>query len=688
MNLDTPLRHISGIGYVQATRLANLNLITVNDLINHFPFRYDDFSETTSINEAQLETKVTLKGEIWSIKNIFTKYGKKLTQAVFNDGTNSINLTWFNQTYLTKSIKVGDRLQVSGKLTKFGSKLSIMMPVWERLASDNSPSAISHKPLHTGGLIPIYSETEGVTSKWLRTKVAQILPKVELFIDDPLPEDIKGKMLGLKDAYKKIHFPESYEDVEEATKRLSFDEIFWIQLKNLMVKHLWANTQAVEAFSIQPTALKPLFDNLPFKLTNAQQKVLDEILIDLQKGKPMNRLVQGEVGSGKTVVAAIAAYVAHLNGFKTLYMAPTEILAFQHHANFKKLLEPLGLDIGLYTGSKKFTKKPRGTRGTFDTLGTPEVIIGTHALLSDKLLPEDVGLIIIDEQQRFGVEQRAILRNKAKIPHFLTMTATPIPRTVALTLYGDLDLSIIDELPKGRIPIKTHYVPAKKRDDAYQFIQKKVDEGDQVYIITPLIEISETMLTVKAAKDEFENLQKVFPKLKLGLLHGRLKPKEKDQVLLDFKDKKYDILVSTSVVEVGVDVPNATIMVIEGAEKFGLAQLHQLRGRVGRGTKESFCFLFSTTEDAPIVSRLRNLERISDGMKLSEIDLKIRGSGEIFGKMQSGRFDLKIASLGDLELIEKTRSAAQNLLQQDPDLEHHLKIKQRVETNTNFVMPD
>ncbi len=680
MNLETPLRQIPDIGYVQGVRLATLNLITVKDLINHFPFRYDDLSETVEIAQAQLNTKATIKGEIWSIKNAYTRSRKIITQAIFNDGTNSINLTWFNQSYLAKSIKVGDKLQIAGKLTKYGSKLSIVAPVWERLISEDLPSAISHKPLHTGGLIPIYSETEGLSSKYLRTKISQILPKVNLFIEDPLPESIKGKMLDLKEAYQQIHFPENYEQVEKATKRLSFDEIFWIQLKTLMVKEAWKNKPTIQKFAVDDKGLRKFLDSLPFLLTNAQQKVLTEILEDLQKGSPMNRLVQGEVGSGKTVVAAIAAYIAKLNGFKTMYMAPTEILAFQHYANFQKFFAPFDIKVGLYTGSKKFTKKK-------DLVEDPKIIIGTHALISEKLIPDQVGLIIIDEQQRFGVEQRAILRGKAKIPHFLTMTATPIPRTVALTLYGDLDLSVINELPKGRIPIKTHVVPSKKRTDAYKFIAQRVEEGEQVYIITPFIEISETMATVKAAKDEFESLKKVFPNLKLGLLHGKLTSKEKEQVLLDFKDKLYDLLVSTSVVEVGVDVPNATIMVIEGAERFGLAQLHQLRGRVGRGSKQSYCLLFPTSEESSIVSRLKNLEKISDGLKLAEIDLKIRGSGEIFGRRQSGRFDLKIASFHDLELIEKTRAAAQKILEEDATLANYPRIKVKLQ-NFDQVSPD
>lgn len=414
----------------------------------------------------------------------------------------------------------------------------------------------------------------------------------------------------------------------------------------------------------------------------------------------MNRLVQGEVGSGKTVVAAVMAYIAHLNKLRTLYMAPTEILAFQHYSTFKKLLEPLGIEIGIYTGSKKYTKKKderlmiKESNSKHSSLIinhklSPHIVIGTHALLSDKLLTTDVGLVIIDEQQRFGVEQRAVLRSKAKVPHFLTMTATPIPRTVALTLYGDLDLSVIDELPKGRQKIATHVVPKKKRPDAYKFIEKHVKDGSQVYIITPLIELSETLMSAKAATVEFERLKKeVFPKLKLGLMHGRLKPKEKEQVILDFKDKKIDILVSTSVVEVGVDIPNATIMLIENAERFGLAQLHQLRGRVGRGEKQSFCLLFSGVEEKETYSRLKNLERIDDGLKLSELDLKIRGSGQIFGKAQSGRFELKIASLSDLTLIEKTKKAATELLEMDPELENHQPIKSQMAKIAANAMPD
>ncbi len=699
MNLDTLLVGVPGIAYTFGKRLERLGLLTVRDLIYHFPFRYDDFSNVTNSLEAQVGQKVTMQGEIWSIKNIYTRSRKILTQAIFNDGTTPLTLTWFNQGYLTKSIQTGDRLQISGKVSKYKNKISIVAPQWEKVVINDSRLTINDS-LHTGRLVPVYPETEGVSSKWIRTKIAQVLPKVIDEIKDPLSDEIRDRMVELTQAINKIHFPDDLKEAGEARDRLGFDELFYIQLATQKARLNWRAKPLVERLQVTGYSgqIENFIRSLPFELTGAQSRVIEEIISDLQKEQPMNRLVQGEVGSGKTVVAAIIAYIAHLNGLKTLYMAPTEILAFQHYATFQKLLESHGLGIGIYTGSRKFTKsqesrvKSQGKVTRLKTLATshlPNIIIGTHALLSDKLQVENIGLIIVDEQQRFGVEQRAYLRSRAKVPHFLTMTATPIPRTVALTIYGDLDLSVIDELPKGRQKISTHVVPKKKRDDAYKFVEKHIEEGSQAYIITPLIDLSETILSAKAATHEFERLQKeVFPKLKLGLMHGRLKSKEKEQVINDFKDKKIDILVSTSVVEVGVDIPNATIMLIENAERFGLAQLHQLRGRVGRGEKQSFCLLFSGIEDPELYRRLKNLENIDDGLKLAELDLKIRGSGQIFGTAQSGRFELKIASLSDLSLIEKTKSAANKLLEQDPSLDKHPLIKGKLAEITANAMPD
>lgn len=678
MQLATPVSALPGIGSSYLWRLKQLNIETMEDLIYHFPFRYDDFSNVSNAQEAQIGQKVTLKGEIWSINNIYTRSRKVLTQAVFNDGSLPITLTWFNQSWLVKNIQAGDKLQISGKLNKYKNKLTIVAPVWEKLnPADQLPT---NNSLHTGRLVPVYPETAGLTSKWLRSKIDLILPKLLPEVSDPLPESIKNGMLTLNQAVKEVHFPQSYDSLNLARQRLAFDELFFIQLATQKARSQWKKKPTINSFKVNYKRLEKFISSLPFKLTAAQKKVIDEIIEDLAKNQPMNRLVQGEVGSGKTVVAATIIYLAAQNGFNSLMMAPTEILAFQHHQTLNRLLEPFGISVKIYTGSKKSTQLKEGRA---------HVIVGTHALLSDKLTADNIGLIVIDEQQRFGVQQRSVLRNKAKVPHFLTMTATPIPRTVALTLYGDLDISIINELPKGRQQVKTFVVPAKKRDDAYGFIAKKVKAGDQVYIITPLIEQSETLTSAKAAKVEFERLQKeVFPKLRLGLLHGRLKSKEKEAVINTFKEHKLDILVSTSVVEVGVDVANATIMVIEGAERFGLAQLHQLRGRVGRGAKESFCFLFTSSEDPALKSRLKNLEKTYDGLKLAELDLKIRGSGEIFGTRQSGRFELKIASFNDLGLIEKTKEAARKILTESPKLDKYPLLQAKLQDITANAMPD
>lgn len=703
MDLKTPLSALPGVGYSFVKKLKNLELNTVEDLLNHYPFRYDDFSNLSNAIEVNIGEKVTLTGEIWSIKNIYTRTRKILTQAVFHDGTSPIELTWFNQRWLINTIKAGDRLQISGKVSKYKNKLSIVAPVWEKVSHQSSDISRQtedkkQETLHTGRLVPVYSETFGLTSRWMRTKVVKILDEVLGKIEDPLPESIRDGMLPLGEAIKKIHLPENYNDVNKARERLGFDELFFIQLATQRARMKWQEKSPTEPFLIDNKKIEEFIKSLPFELTGAQKRVISEITEDLTRNYPMNRLVQGEVGSGKTVVAAVIAYIAHLNKLKTLFMAPTEVLAFQHFSTLTKLLESYGINVGIYTGSKKFTKnqKADGLKGPKEELGVknqeqtkniPEVVVGTHALLSDKLNIEEVGLIIVDEQQRFGVEQRTILRNRAKVPHFLTMTATPIPRTIALTIYGDLEVSVIDELPKNRQLIKTYVVPEKKREDAYAFIEKQVKLGDQVYIITPLIEESETIQSVKAATSEFNRLSKeVFPKLKLGLLHGRLSSKEKSAVLDSFKNGKINILVSTTVVEVGVDVPNATIMVIEGAERFGLAQLHQLRGRVGRGSKSSYCLLFS--EDKSASGRLKNLEKIYNGLELAELDMKIRGSGEVYGVKQSGRLNLKIADFSDLKLITLAREKATKILQDNLELDKYPQLRGKLESLAREVSPD
>lgn len=711
MDLQTPLSKLSGIGPALAYKLKRLNLETIKDLIYHFPFRYDDFSKISQASEAAIGESVTLQGEIWSIKNIYTRYGRVMTQAILNDGTAPIVLTWFNQSWLTKQIEVGDKLQVSGKLSKYKSKLSIIAPQWERIPDrqyNSDPGSEDHQALHTGRLVPVYPETAGLTSKWIRTKIDRLLPQVIDQFEDPLPENLRDDMLPLPKALKLIHFPKNQADISKARERLGFDELFFVSLATQKARLEWQKKPLVEPLKIKLDDLSQFVGKLPFELTSAQQRVLKEILSDLQKNQPMNRLMQGEVGSGKTVVAAITAYLVHLNKLRTLFMAPTEILAFQHYDTISKLLTLFAITVGIYTGSKKFTRHSPGRsrvappsrwpalqRGEPNGLlegatpdATPDVIIGTHALLSRKLTTENVGLVVIDEQQRFGVEQRTLLRSRAKIPHFLTLTATPIPRTVALTLYGDLDMSIIDELPQGRQKVKTFLVPEKKRTDSYKFIAKKAAQGDQIYIITPLIEPSETLVTVKAAKVEFEKLNKIFPDLNLSLLHGRMKGTDKEKVTSDFRSGKTQILVSTSVVEVGMDNPNATVIVIEGAERFGLAQLHQLRGRVGRGIKQSYCLLYTSNVSSDDARRLKYLETTFDGLRLAELDLKIRGAGTIFGTMQHGRFEFKIASLSDTTLVEKTRKSALKLLSVDPSLDKYPLLQRKLQSISSNVMPD
>lgn len=712
MELKTPLKKLAGIGPRVSYSLEKLELFTVEDLINHYPFRYDDFSNQTDIAGALVGDVITVRGQVWSIKNVYTRTGKVLTQAILNDGTNSIDLVWFNQPWLPKSINVSDYVQVAGKVNRAGSKLSLVMPKWEKTADsawgvggrlkDNKPSATSHEPIHTGRLVPVYPETFGLTSKWIRSKVAEVLPRVKEELEETLPDELRGNMPLLSEAIEQVHFPTDWAKLNQARERLAFDELFFIQLATQKTRQEWQQKELVDPLKVDQKEIDRFISELSFKLTKAQIRVIGEIGDDLKKDQPMNRLVQGEVGSGKTVVAAVIAYIVALNKFRTLIMAPTEILALQHYSTLTRLLEPFGLKVGLYTGRKKSPEirvqrlesrvqnpesKKKARLSTLDS--RPQVIVGTHALVAKNFKVEEVGLVIIDEQQRFGVQQRAILRSHAKIPHFLTMTATPIPRTVALTMYGDLDISVIDELPPGRQKIRTFFVPAKKRQDAYGFIQKKINEGDQAYIITPLIEESETLKSAKAAIVEHAFLQKkIFPRLKLGLLHGRLKGQDKEAVINAFKDRALDILVSTSVVEVGVDVSNTTIMVVEGAERFGLAQLHQLRGRVGRGQKESFCFLFAESEQPEVVRRLKSLERIDNGLELAELDLKIRGGGEVFGTRQSGRFNLKIASLSDLKLVEKTRSQAQTLLLSDSSLDKYPQIRRKLASLVGNATPD
>ncbi|MCX6725814.1 MAG: ATP-dependent DNA helicase RecG [Candidatus Shapirobacteria bacterium] len=662
MEWGKPVSQLFMIGPAYAKKLRRLNIFNVGDFLYHFPFRYHDYSLVSLISQVQVGEIVTISGKLKSLKNIYTRYGKKIQKAEVEDKTGKIEITWFNQPFLINVLKIGEYYNFSGKIDFFGNRKVMVSPEYEIKKEELT---------HTGRLTPVYPETSGITSKWLRTKIAWLLKNLEKPVTDFLPEKIKKEndLLEINQALKNIHFPESLKIAQEARKRFAFEELFLVQLKVLKRKIDWRKKKLAYQFTIDQEKILGFNQNLPFEMTSAQKKVCQEIISDLSSKEPMNRLLEGDVGSGKTVVAALAIFISWLNNTKSILMAPTEILANQHYQTLKKMLEPLGVKIGLLTSSNK---KPIAN----------EVLVGTHALLFNKISLDKLGLVIIDEQHRFGVKQRSQLLKKTgkgqKTPHLLTMTATPIPRSIALTLYGDLDLSVIDEMPVGRQKVKTWVVPPQKREAAYQWLKKQIkDNAGQCFLVCPFIDISETLQTVKAAKDEYEKLAKnVFPDLRLGLLHGKMKSQEKETVLEKFRQRKIDLLVTTPVVEVGIDIPQATIIVIEGAERFGLSQLHQLRGRVGRNQKESYCLLFSNFTSGKTFERIKALEKINVGFKLAELDLKLRGPGEVYGISQHGFFDLKTASFNDIDLLEKAKKAAEGVMKkikQYPLLQEKIK---------------
>lgn len=669
MKLEDNIDDLPRTSGLTINRLKSLGIKTIFDLINYFPSRYEDYSLVSKIKDIQIGETPTVVGQIVEGKYRITRNGTRIQAFKLEDGTGEIELIFYNQPYLLRLLKKGMTVSIAGQAEKFGKKISITPKEYEIVLDNNLK--------HTGKIIPVYPAKRGLSTKTIREKIYGVLPLAS-GIEEILPEKILSfNMLAPENyCYQQIHYPKSKEAAVMAKNRLVFDELFTVQLSSAIVKEEWKKDVAGKQFKIgayEEKIIDDFIDGLPFELTNSQKKVWQEIKNDLIKKTPMNRFLQGEVGSGKTVIAAIASLASYLNGYSTLFMAPTEILAMQHFETISKLFKKNKIKVGLITGSSK----PKNIKAL-------NIIIGTHALISKKIEYEKVGLVIVDEQHRFGVAQRASLKSKGINPHLLTMTATPIPRTVALTLYGELDLSVIDEMPKNRLPIKTYYILRQKRLSCYEWIKKQIDRFKvQAYIVCPLVEESdvETMKSIKAAKSEFEKLQKeFFSKYKLGLLHGKLKSKEKEKVVNDFKNGKYDILVTTPVVEVGVDIPNATIMIIEAGERFGLAQLHQLRGRVGRGSKQSYCFVFSETANNVISDRLSFFAKTFNGSLLAQRDLEIRGPGNIYGLEQHGVINLKIANLGDYEIIKKTKNAVAYFMSHYK-LENYKALKKRVDIN-------
>ncbi|HRN95951.1 MAG TPA: ATP-dependent DNA helicase RecG [Candidatus Levybacteria bacterium] len=668
MMLDTPINKAGRAFSLYSKKLEKLAITTLGDLLLHLPSRYEDYTTITPIADAQNGQVVTIVGTVISTQNVYTRSRFQIQKVTLADKTGEIECVWFNQSYILRTLHVGDLVSAAGRVERTGPKTTFQVKEYEVIAHPDADTT------HTGRLVSIYPETRGVTSRWMRNRIKTILAQIDELFPEHLPLDLREKnnLISLSDAIRKIHFPTTFDEATSARTRLAYDELFLIQLGAIHRKHEWKIKKTTTPFTVTPwkKELKKLYTSLPFTLTDAQNRAVQELLSDVSQNTPMNRLLQGDVGSGKTIVAAIGMYLAKLNGFQSALMAPTEILATQHYETISQILEPLDVKIELVTGSSKSKKsKAKNTNNP----SAPDIIIGTHALIHKGVDFEKLGFVVVDEQHRFGVQQRSVLRDKGATPHFLSMTATPIPRTVFLTMYGDLELSVLDELPKGRQKIKTWLVPNHKRAAGYAWIEKMVQEKDkqgntnQVFIVCPFIEESESMQTVRAATKEYEKLQKeIFPDLKLGLLHGKMKATEKQAVLDNFQKGKLDILVSTPVVEVGIDIPNATIIMIEAAERFGLASLHQLRGRVGRNDKQSYCLLFTESESEKTTQRLKSLETTHSGSALAEIDLKRRGAGDMYGTQQHGSRMLKVASFGDSTLIHLTQQDAHKIYKKLP----------------------
>ena len=683
--LDAPLTVVSGIGPSHAETLKKIGLHCVQDALHHFPHRYVDYSALKPINRLRYRDEVTIIGSVQNTRLRRARSGKaQIVEIDFSDGTGKIPCSWFNQPWLEKQLRPGRQIQVSGRIDLFLGRKVLSNPDWEPL---------DVKALHTGRIVPVYSLTTGVTAKTMRRWMHTMVSAAAGQIEDPLPAEMRTrlKLPAVDVALRGVHFPDSQQHLRDSRRRMAFSELMTMQLGMRRQKNRW-QARGGQALACDDNWLAAATATLPFELTAAQQRALTAVMKDLADPTPMCRLLQGDVGSGKTVVAALALAIAARNGAQGALMAPTSILAEQHFQSVRALLSNISdLDLGgdrlpavrLLLGATPQAERDELAAGLQN--GTVKILIGTHALIQQSVQFSNLALAVVDEQHRFGVKQRAALREKGSEPHLLVMTATPIPRSLALTAYGDLDLSVIDELPPGRRPVETRVIYPLERQRAYNFVRAHIKKGRQAFLIFPLVEESEK-LQEKAAVEEHERLKKdVFPDLRLGLLHGKMKAVEKDAVMSNFRNGETDILVATTVVEVGVDIPNASIMVVEGADRFGLAQLHQLRGRVGRGGQKSYCLLVSEGKNgrAPRSDdlsgeRLKAMESITDGFVLAEKDLQLRGPGEFLGTRQAG-FHLQWASLSDMALIDLTINEAEQILERDPQLEqpkHHLLAEQ------------
>lgn len=689
LDLEAPILRLPAVGQRTAARLTKLGIHTVRDLLWHLPSRYEDYSQAVPIAQVTAGEKHSVQGEVVAIGSRFI-WPKRMsiTTATIRDDSGGIRAVWFNQPYVEDSLAVGTQVSLAGKVTLDKRGLQFVSPIYEKTGGTLR---------HTGRLIPIYPETEGMTSKYFRYLIQPLLDR--LSITDPLPQSLRRQygLMDLDAAIRTVHYPEEVSAVDAARKRLAFGDVLLFQLKALQTRRVAAEIRA-PAVPMQAAAMRSFIARLPFTLTRDQRVALLEIVRDMERPYPMNRLLEGDVGSGKTAVALLAALHTAHHGHQAVILAPTEVLA-QQHAVLLQQLVPEGTHTVLMTSAAAVVDATATTKAKVRELlasGVPTIAIGTHALLQEKVVFPKLALVVIDEQHRFGVQQRkALLKRNTLVPHLLSMTATPIPRTLALTIFGDLDISLLQQKPGNRPPVKTAVITSRGRDAMYEAIRREVAGGRQVFVICPRIEQStgeqspvrmtkaaQTKMVwaeVKAVEEEYKKLsQEVFSDLKVVMMHGRMKPKEKQRIMREFKDGWHDILISTAVIEVGVDIPNATVMLIEGADRFGLAQLHQFRGRVGRSDIQSYCYLIPT-EDGTARQRLALMEKTNDGFMLAEHDMKTRGPGEFFGLKQSGLPDLTMVALADVELIKKARLAARALMRTDPTLARFPALQKQVE---------
>ncbi len=670
--LHQSVQYLKGVGPKRSEIFGKLGIHTIRDMLSYFPRDYKDRTRIQKISESKIGAEITVQGKVLGVQTRMARSRKSILEVFVGDGTGAIAATWFNQSFLANKFHVGNAVVLHGKVGAY-KYLQLLSPEYEIIQDDE----INVKE---GGVVPVYPLTEHMSQTHFRKIMKEAVHQFAGYIEEMLPKEIvrKNQLVSMNDALRNIHFPETFENLKHARYRLVYEELFILELA-MALRRRGIKEETGILFKIGTNVDTHIRNLIPFTLTKAQELVIQEIAEDMRSSKPMNRLLQGDVGSGKTVVAMYAILAAIANGYQAAFMAPTEILAKQHFQTIQKYLEHSHVRIQLLTGEAN----SRQRKEALDQIKTGQIdlVVGTHALIEETVQFKQLGLVVIDEQHKFGVVQRLKLKKKGSCPDVLIMTATPIPRTLSLTLFGDLDISVLDEMPPGRSPVKTLWIPKDKEKDAYRFIDEEISKGRQVFIVYPLVEESENFDLKSAVTEAGRLQQEVFPYRRVGLLHGQMKSAEKDKVMTDFWEKRYDILVSTVIIEVGIDIPNASVMVIVHAERFGLSQLHQLRGRIGRGSEQSYCLLFGNPNSSVSCERLKIMTRTCDGFKIAEMDFRLRGPGEFFGTRQHGLPELRIADIiKDFPILKKARNDAFELVSQDPQLtmDMHYKIKQRV----------